>query len=88
MAECVKSNVIYVFIDASNLWQAQKAKGKFLNWEKVIKYIKERLEGTDIKFFFYDAYPAEGTRRYNLDGKHKFYTYLQKALKKELLERE
>jgi uncharacterized LabA/DUF88 family protein len=73
-------NTIYVFIDASNLWQAQKVKGRFLNWEKVIKYIKERYNGTDIKFFFYDAYPAEGTRGYNLDGKHKFYTYLQKGL--------
>jgi len=75
-----ENNTIYVFIDASNLWQAQKAKGRFLNWEKVIKYIKERYNGTDIKFFFYDAYPAEGTRGYNLDGKHKFYTYLQKGL--------
>lgn len=34
-----KNNSIYVFIDASNLWQAQKAKGRFLNWEIVKKYI-------------------------------------------------
>ena len=85
----VKNNTIYVFIDASNLWQAQKAKGRFLNWEKTIKYIKEKFDGTAIKFFFYDAYPAQGTRDYNLDAKHKFYTYLQKGLnfvvrKKEL----
>ena len=72
----VKNNTIYVFIDASNLWQAQKAKGRFLNWEKTIKYIKEKFDGTAIKFFFYDAYPAQGTRDYNLDAKHKFYTYL------------
>ena len=26
----VKSNIIYVFIDASNLWQAQNLKGKCL----------------------------------------------------------
>ena len=41
------SNVVYVFIDASNLWQAQKAKGRFLNYEEVTKYIKERFNGTD-----------------------------------------
>lgn len=82
-------NVIHVFIDASNLWEAIKAKGKFLNFEETIKYIKEEFEGTNIKAFYYTAYPAEGTRDYSLDGKHKFFTYLKKGLgfaviKKEL----
>ncbi len=89
MNRSVKNNTIYVFIDASNLWQAQKAKGKFLDYEKTTKYIKKEFNGTDIKTFYYTAYPAEGTRNYNLDGKHKFYTYLKKGLgfvviKKEL----
>ena len=84
----VKNNTIYVFIDASNLWQAQKAKGRFLNWEKTIKYIKEKFDGTAIKFFFYDAYPAQGTRDYNLDAKHKFYTYLQKGLNFVVIKKE
>lgn len=82
------NNTIYIFIDASNLWQAQKSKGKFLNWEKVIKYIKDRFNGTDIKFFYYTAYPAEGTRNYNLDGKHKFYTYLKKGLNFVVIKKE
>jgi uncharacterized LabA/DUF88 family protein len=87
--EIENKNVIYVFIDASNLWEALKAKGKFLNFEKVIKYIKEKFSGTNVKFFYYTAYPAEGTRSYSLDGKHKFFTYLKKGLgfaviKKEL----
>ena len=30
------NNVIYIFIDASNLWEAMKAKGKFLDFEKTI----------------------------------------------------
>jgi uncharacterized LabA/DUF88 family protein len=82
-------NVIYVFIDASNLWQAQKAKGKFLDYEKAIEYIKENFGGTAVKTFYYTAYPADGTRSYSLDGKHKFFTYLKKGLgffviKKEL----
>lgn len=28
-------NVVYVFIDASNLWEAQKAKGKMFDYEKI-----------------------------------------------------
>ena len=85
----IDNNVIYVFIDASNLWEALKTKGKFLNFEKIIKYIKKKFNGTNIKFFYYTAYPAEGTRSYSLDGKHKFFTYLKKGLgfaviKKEL----
>jgi len=83
------TNAIYVFVDASNLWEAFKAKGRFLDFEKTIKYIKEKFGGTSIKAFYYTAYPAEGTRDYSLDGKHKFFTYLKKALgfaviKKEL----
>lgn len=73
-------NVVYVFIDASNLWDAFKAKGKFIDFEKTINYIKEEFNGTTVKPFYYTAYPAEGTRAYSLDGRHKFFTYLKKGL--------
>ena len=33
-----------------------------------------------VKVFYYDAYPADGTRAYNTDGKHKLYTFLKKGL--------
>ena len=61
----VEQNVIYVFIDAANLWQAQKAKGRFLDYEKIIMHIKKRFAGTDMKVFYYTAYPADGTRKYS-----------------------
>lgn len=82
-------NKIYVFIDASNLWQAQKAKGMFFNYEKLPCCIKKKFNGDEVKLFYYSAYPADGTRKYSLDGKHKFYTFLKKGLgfvviKKEL----
>ncbi|MEA2113650.1 MAG: NYN domain-containing protein [Patescibacteria group bacterium] len=82
-------NIIYVFIDASNLWEVQKAKGRFFDYEKLRKFIKEKFFGSVIKVFYYTAYPAEGTRDYSLDGRHKFYTFLKKGLgfvvrKKEL----
>lgn len=84
-----KQNVVYVFIDASNLWEAQKAKGKMFDYEKLKVYLKSKFEASEIKVFYYTAYPAEGTREHSLDGKHKFFTYLKKGLnftvrKKEL----
>jgi len=81
-------NIIYVFIDASNLWQAQKARGQFLNYEKIVKYIKEKLAATEIKVFYYTAYPANGTRAYNLNSRHKFFTYLKKGLGFEVRKKE
>ena len=81
--------ISYVFIDASNIWEAQKSKGRFLDFEKVSKFLETTLETSKIKVFYYTAYPAQGTRSYNLDGKHKFFTFLKKGLgfaviKKEL----
>lgn len=82
-------NITYVFIDASNLWQAQKAKGKFFDYEKLKAFLKNKFESLEINIFYYTAYPAQGTREYSLDGRHKFFTYLKKGLdfivrKKEL----
>ena len=83
------TNTVYVFIDAANLWEALKAKGKFLDFDKTVKHIKEKFSATSVRVFYYTAYPAEGTRNYSLDGKHKFFTFLKKGLgfaviKKEL----
>lgn len=83
------TNTVYVFIDASNLWDAQKAKGKMFDFEKLKKFLKKEHHAKDIKIFYYTAYPANGTRDYSLDAKHKFFTYLKKGLgiivrKKEL----
>ncbi len=82
-------NNVYVFIDASNLWSAQKSKGRFFDFEKLKSFLKQQHNAKSIKIFYYTAYPAEGTRDYSLDGKHKFFTYLRKGLgvvvrKKEL----
>lgn len=84
-----RGGAVYVFIDASNLWQAQKAKGKMFDYAKLKSYLKGHFGADDVTVYYYTAYPAEGSREYSLDGKHKFYTYLSKALgfvvrKKEL----
>lgn len=86
--ETVK-NVAYVFIDASNLWEAQKVKGRMFDYEKLKIFLKTKFSASKIQIFYYTAYPADGTRDYSLDGKHKFFTFLKKGLgfivrKKEL----
>lgn len=75
-----KTNILHVFIDASNLWEVQKAKGMFFDYEKLKNFLKNKFDGSSIEVFYYTAYPAEGTRDYSLDGKHKFFTYLKKGL--------
>lgn len=84
-----KQNTVYVFIDASNLWAAQKVKGKLFDFEKLKSFLRGKHQAQIIEIFYYTAYPAAGTRDYPLDGKHKFFTYLKKGLgfivrKKEL----
>jgi uncharacterized LabA/DUF88 family protein len=83
-----EGKVIYIFIDASNLWEAQKAKGKFIDYEKTLKFVKESFNTSSVKVFYYTAYPAEGTRSYDLDGRHKFYTFLDKGLGFEVRKKE
>lgn len=82
-------NTIYVFIDGSNLWEAQKAKGKFFDYDKLSSFLKNKFNGDSVTIFYYTAYPADGTRNYSLDGRHKFFTFLKRGLgiivrKKEL----
>ncbi len=58
---------LYVFIDAANLWQAQKAKGRFFDFEKLRGFLKKTFNAIEIQIFYYDAYPGEGTRDYSLE---------------------
>jgi len=64
--------IVYVFIDASNLWQAQKVKGKMFDFEKLKYFLKNKFNASELQVFYYTAYPKEGTREQNQDGKHKF----------------
>ena len=47
------------------------------------------IKKSESQIFYYTAYPADGTRTYSLDGRHKFFTFLTRGLgfvvrKKEL----
>ena len=72
---------VFVFIDASNLWAVQKAKGQFFDLAKLKTFIKTKHAAPQIKAYYYDAYPEQKTRDYSVDGKFRFYVFLEKALK-------
>lgn len=89
MREIEQENIIYIFIDASNVWNAVKSVKKFIEYKKLRDYFRKNFNVDKVEVFYYDAYPKDGTRDYDLNGKHKFYTYLKKGLgfivrKKEL----
>jgi len=80
---------IYVFIDASNVWNAVKSMKKLIEYKTLKDYFRKNFNADKVEIFYYDAYPKTGTRDYDLGGKHKFLTYLKKGLgftvrKKEL----
>lgn len=76
-----KINRSYVFIDAANVWEVQKSQGRFVDYDKLMLYIKKRFNASEVKAYYYTAYPGEGTRDYDLNGKHKFFKYLSRNLK-------
>jgi len=87
--ESLSRGIVYAFIDASNLWQAQKTKGRMFDYGKLKDFLKKKFCAKELKIFFYTAYPADGTRDYSIEGRHKFFTFLKKGLgfvvrKKEL----
>ena len=87
--ESVKTNTTYVFVDASNVWSVVKSSKRFIEYKNLKNYFKKRFNSEKVEVFYYDAYPKDGTREYDLDGKHRFFTYLKKGLgfivrKKEL----
>ncbi len=71
---------VHVFIDASNLWQAQKTKGVLLDMKKLKNYLKVKYHASVLEIYYYDAYPEVGTREYSVSNKHSFYTALQKRM--------
>ena len=81
-------NLVFVFIDASNLWEAQKARGRMFDYLKLKNVLKTRFEASQIEIFYYTAYPANGTRDYSLDKKHKFFTFLKKSLNYQVVKKE
>ena len=78
--ESMNKHRVYVFIDASNVWNAQKAKGKLFDYQNLVTYLKKEHNASVLKVFYYTAYPKKETRVYDVSRKHAFYTYLKKSL--------
>ncbi|MEA2097525.1 MAG: hypothetical protein U9P70_00375 [Patescibacteria group bacterium] len=54
------NNIIYVFIDASNVWNAVKSAKRFIEYKNLRNYFNENFNASKIKIFYYDAYPKKG----------------------------
>lgn len=84
-----KENIVYVFIDASNVWSIIKSARRFIEYKFLRDFFMKECDSKAVEIFYYDAYPKNGTREYDMSAKHKFLTYLKKGLgfnvkKKEL----
>jgi len=60
-------NVVYIFIDASNVWNAVKSVKKFIEYKTLKGYFRKKYSATDVEIYYYDAYPKAGTRDYGLN---------------------
>lgn len=74
------NNRVYVFIDASNLWEAQKKKSKLFDFVKLKAYLQTQLHASALEIFYYTAFPKNETRTYSLEHKHNFFVFLKKSL--------
>lgn len=72
--------MVGIFIDAANLWEAQKSKRKMFDHRKLKTYLEKFFNTKELEIFYYTAYPGEGTRSYSSKGKHTFYAFLSKQL--------
>jgi len=75
-----KKKRVYIFIDAANMWSVVQSAKKTINYEQLKKYFKDELKPKELKIFYYEAYPKEGTREYSLAPKHRYFTFLKKGL--------
>lgn len=58
------------------------------DYEKLKKVLKSKFSASAIDIYYYTAYPANGTRDYDLNKKHAFFTYLKKALDYRVVKKE
>jgi uncharacterized LabA/DUF88 family protein len=80
---------VAVFIDAGNLWSSYRELGKLLDFVKLEDFISRKFEAPVFQIFYYVAYPKEGTRqKQELDGLHKFLTFLEKKLGFKVVKKE
>ena len=80
---------ISLFIDQANIWSACKRLKKTLDYSKFRSFFEDMFDGKVQDMFYYQAYPADGSRDYSIDGLHKFFVKLEKKFgytvrKKEL----
>lgn len=56
-------NTVYIFIDASNVWNAVKSVKKFIEYKYLKDYFKKNFNAGEVEIFYYDAYPQRRHER-------------------------
>ena len=69
---------ISIFIDQANLWSSCKKIWKVFDFSKFRSYFEKLFEWEVKHIFFYQAYPKDWDREYNMDNLHKFFVKLEK----------
>jgi|SRR3989338_9078509 len=86
---CVESAKIAVFVDAGNLWSSYKELDKLIDFKKLKTFIPKHFNLPLFRFFYYVAYPPEGTReKVKTDSFHKFLTFLERGLSFTIVKKE
>ncbi len=69
-----------LFIDYANIWSTYKTKWQKIDFPRLLDFVEEQYWWILVMKHLYTAYPEAKTRDYNVDGIHKFCTYITKAL--------
>lgn len=69
-----------LFIDQANMWSTYKSAGKNIDMTLLLSYLSETYKWEIVLKAIYLAYPETDTRDYNVDGIHKYATFLKKWL--------
>ena len=69
-----------VFIDQANMWSTYKTAGKNIDMESLLSFLSDKYAWDIVLKVIYLAYPETDTRSYNVDGIHKYATFLKKWL--------
>lgn len=71
---------IGIFIDYANLLASSKTLGWDFDFQKLVTHLQHQYASKcDCKCIYF-AYLEEGTRKYDLSGIHKFWTFLEKGM--------
>lgn len=71
---------VNVYIDMANIWSVYKSMKRVIDFKKFKEYIEKNHGQHTYSFYYYEAYPRDGTRKHSVKPKHNFHVFLRKSL--------